>query len=273
MIGSTFSDGGRSGRMPVQCSTASLFAAAGFHRWSAGSWVYADSMRRRTLLAGVPVLVLAAACGSEDDESSPGGDPKQLVANAAAAFADAKTVGFTLTSENVPKDVNGVSAAEGSGVIDPQQPKFQGTITGRIQGINGTIDVIAIGDQTWVKLFTPSYQSIDLAEMGAPNPARFFHSTEGLPALLTASTKLGMKKAKRQGSDILSQVAGKIPAKPVHDLLRLGDGEGEHDVTYGITESGELRTIRLVGQFYGSDTSTYDFIVKDYGEPVDITEP
>lgn len=238
-------------------------------RVSAG---YADLMRRRTLLTSVPVLLLAAACG-EDSSPAPQGDPKKLMASAATAFADAKTVAFTLTSKGVPDDLNGVSAAEGSGVIDPQQPKFEGTITGRIQGINGTVDVIAIGDQTWVKLFTPTYQSMDLAGMGAPNPAKFFHPTDGLPGLLTATTALSVGDQKRAGSDILSQVNGKIPAAPVYDLLRLGDGDGEYDVTYGITDSGELRTIRLVGQFYGDASSTYDFSVKDYGEPVDITEP
>jgi lipoprotein LprG len=230
-------------------------------------------MERRTLLISVPVLLLAAACGGEDEKPAPAGDPKELLAGAAAAFADAKSVAFALTSDGVPNDVNGVSAAEGSGVIDPQEPKFEGTITGRIQGINGSIDVIAIGDKTWVKLFTPTYQSMDLAGMGAPNPAMFFHPTEGLPALLTATTKLSTGKQKRAGSDILNQVSGKIPAAPVYDLLRLGDGDGEYDVTYGITDSGELRTIRLVGEFYGDKTSTYDFIVKDYGKPVDITEP
>lgn len=230
-------------------------------------------MRRRTLLTSVPVLLLVAACGGEDEKPAPKADPKELVANAAAAFAQAKSVAFTLTSDGVPKDVNGVSGAEGSGVIDPQEPKFEGTITGRIQGVNGSLDVIAIGDQTWAKLFTPTYQPLDLVGMGAPNPAQFFHPTAGLPSLLTATTGLDIGEQKREGSDILSQVTGKVPAAPVYDLLRLGDGQGEYDVTYGITDSGELRTIRLVGDFYGAESSTYDFIVEDYGQPVDITAP
>ncbi|WP_166741745.1 LppX_LprAFG lipoprotein [Cumulibacter soli] len=230
-------------------------------------------MRRRSLLMGVPVVLVLAACSGNDDGSVPDGDPNELVAQASTLFADAGSVAFSLSSEDVPDDVNGVSAAEGSGVIDAQEPKFAGTITGRIQGVNGTVDIIAIGTDTWAKLFTPSYEPMDLVDLGAPNPAMFFHPTDGLPSLLEATTDLAMAKQIRDGSAILTQVTGAIDAAPVHDLLYLGDDDGEYDITFGITEDGDLRTITLVGDFYGDGDSTYAVTMTDYGEPVDITEP
>lgn len=229
-------------------------------------------MRHKVALIGVPVLLLATACGGDGGDVSDA-DPQELVEQAGQTFADADTVAFTLTSKGVPDDQNGVSAAEGSGVIDADEPRFAGQITGRIQGMSASIDVIAIGEQTWVKLFTPTYQPMDLADMGAPNPAMFFHPETGLPALLDSTDDLSVGSQTRQGADILTEVVGTIDAAPVYELLRLGSSEGEYDVTFGITDSGELRTIRLTGEFYGSDESTYDFVVTDYGEPVDITEP
>jgi len=43
-------------------------------------------------------------------------------------------------------------------IIDVTQPKFQGTITGTIKGLAGTIEVIAIGETAYLKFFTPGSQ-------------------------------------------------------------------------------------------------------------------
>lgn len=230
-------------------------------------------MRRRAVLLSVPVLLLAAACTGEASDSGPRADPTELLQQASTAFAEAGTVSFTLDSEDVPDDVNGVSAADGSGVIDAAEPKFAGKVTGRVQGVNGSLDVIAIGNEAWMKFFTPGYEPVDFASLGAPNPATFFHPTSGLPSLLTATTDAETGEQKREGEDVLTQVTGKLPAEPVEALLKLGDGEGEYDVTYGITEDGELRTIKVLGDFYEGATSTYSFVVKDYGKPVEINRP
>ena len=107
-------------------------------------------MRRRFVLLSAPVLLLASACGGESPSDTAPADPTQLVQQASTAFAEAKTVAFTLASEGVPKDVDGVSAADGSGVIDATEPKFKGKITGRVSGLTGSLDVIAIGNETWI---------------------------------------------------------------------------------------------------------------------------
>ena len=86
-----------------------------------------------------------------------------------------------------------MTAAKGAGVISATEPKFQGTITGTIKGLAGTIDVIAIGADTYLKFFTPDYRPTDLDTINAPNPAMFFDPATGISALLpqTADPKDG----------------------------------------------------------------------------------
>lgn len=224
-------------------------------------------------LVSIPVLALAAACTGDSSDGGEAADPTELVQQAGDTFAEAGAVSFTLDSEGVPDDVNGVSAADGSGVIDSAEPKFSGSITGRVQGVTGSLEVIAIGQEAWMKFFTPGYEPVDLATLGAPNPAMFFHPTDGLPSLLAATTDLASEGQKRQGSDIINEVSGSVPAAPVKELLELGDGTGEYDAVYGITDDGELRTIEVTGDFYEGATSTYSIVVKDYGKTVEITRP
>nr|WP_257908087.1 hypothetical protein [Janibacter limosus] len=82
-------------------------------------------MRRRPLLAAVPlVLTLGPAAGcSGSGDATP---PKQALETARTTFVDAGTVGFDLKQSALPKGRNGVSAAQGSGVIDKTTPKFRG---------------------------------------------------------------------------------------------------------------------------------------------------
>lgn len=234
-------------------------------------------MRRPRVLLAVPVLAfLVAGCsgsGSDGADGDSSADADQLLSQAQDTFADAGSVSVELTSDGVPKDANGVSGANGDGVIDADTPKFQGTITGRVQGVTGEIDIIAIGDQTWMKFFTPGYNEIDMATLGAPNPAMLFHPENGIPGLIASTTDVAAGEQKREGKDVITEVTGVLPGGEIEDLLKLGDVSSEFDVTYGITEDGELRTAVLSGEFYPDEESTYTFVVTDYGKSVEISEP
>ena len=90
-------------------------------------------------------LVVALAGCSRRPAERPSQSPTEQLAAAKTAFDTAKTVQLDLTSRDVPPRENGVTQAKGAGVISTTEPKFQGTITGTIKGLAGTIDVIAIG--------------------------------------------------------------------------------------------------------------------------------
>lgn len=225
-------------------------------------------MRLPFVLAVTMLLVVTGCSGA-----SGAADPEAALSAVHDSFASANSVTITLTSEDVPKNSEGVTAAEGVGDFDATTPKFKGTVTGRMLGITGDFDVIAIGDEMWFKFFTPDYVPLDLEATGSLNPAVLFNPTTGLPSLLENTTDIAAGEQQRDGDDVLDIITGKLSGELVSSLLKLGESGSTFDVTYGITADGELRTAVLTGDFFPGATSTYTFVVKDYGTPVDIERP
>lgn len=229
-------------------------------------------MRRLpALLAAAGLVVALSACSGE--EAAPQVPPTEQLAAAKAAFDAAKTVQLDLSSRDVPPRENGVTAAKGTGVIDPAEPKFQGTITGTVEGIAATIDAIAIGDTSYLKLFTPEYEETDLDTLNAPNPALFFDPAKGISSLLTQTTDAKAAGQTRSGQDVLDRIDGTLQGALIEDLFHLGDGTGTFAVSYGLTDADELRTATLKGPFFPGVEATYLLTLTDYGVPVEITRP
>ncbi|HMM96406.1 LppX_LprAFG lipoprotein [Phycicoccus sp.] len=231
-------------------------------------------MRRRPLIvavaAAVAALVLAGCSGGTE---APTRTAAQRLQAAHDALARTGSVALALTSTDVPKIENGVTAATGRGVVSATEPKFKGTITGTVKGVGATVEVVAIGEQAWLKLFTPDFEPFDLSTLNAPNPATLFDPAKGIAALLpqTASPTVGGQV--RAGRDVLTEVTGTLPAQQVSDLFHLGEGSGTYRVTYGLTAADQLRTATLVGPFFGSADSTYTLTLTEYGGAVEIARP
>lgn len=225
-------------------------------------------MRLRLLLVATILMGLTGCSGA-----SVTADPQGILSAAHDSLASATSVTITLTSEDVPKGSEGVTAAEGVGAFDATTPKFKGTVTGKLKGIAGDFGVIAIGDEMWIKFFTPTFLPFDLGATGALNPASLFNPTTGLPSLLEKTTEISGGEQQRDGKEVLDTVTGKLSGDVVSSLLKLGEPGSTFDVTYGITAEGQLRTAVLSGEFFPGSTSTYTFVVTDYGTPVDIERP
>jgi lipoprotein LprG len=229
--------------------------------------------RARSLAAALvaTAALLAAGCsGAGVAEDAP---PAERLEDARAALDAAGSVSLDLSSRDVPPRENGVTAAQGQGVVSEEEPKFRGSITGTIDGVAGNVDVIAIGDTTWIKFFTPDFEEADLETLGAPNPAMFFHPGDGISSMLTATQDPQTGPDVREGSEVLGTITGTLPGSTVEQVLDLGDGTGSYDVTYGLTENDQLRTAVVVGPFFDGATSTYTLVISDYGSPVEITRP
>lgn len=218
-------------------------------------------------------VVLALAGCSGDAAEAPQQSPTEQLTAAKQAFDAAKTVQLDLSSRDVPPRENGVTAAKGAGVIDVTEPKFQGTITGTIKGLAGTIDVIAIGETAYLKFFTPDYKKTDLDTLNAPNPAMFFDPATGISALLPQTADPKDDGQTRSGQEVLTKISGTLPGSSIEDLFHLGDGTGTFAVSYGITDSDQLRTATLKGPFFPGVEATYVLVLTDYGAPVEITRP
>ncbi len=231
-------------------------------------------MRHRLVLATVlaAATVLGSGC-SGPDEAVPERSPAQRLEAARSTLETTTSLTLDLTSKDVAPTENGVTAARGEGVVSATEPKFKGTITGTVKGIAATIDVIAIGEDAYLKLFTPDYEPFDLSTLNAPNPATFFDPAKGIAALLPETSDPSAGGQVRAGREVLTQVSGTLPAQQVSDLFHLGDGSGSYRVTYGLTDTDELRTATLVGPFFGGQDSTYVLTLTGYGAPVEITRP
>ncbi|KGN37959.1 LppX_LprAFG lipoprotein [Knoellia subterranea] len=231
-------------------------------------------MRRRALLAGSLSLaaVLLTGCGGGDEPAATM-NPKEDLAAAKKVFDEAKFVGLQLSSKDVPQTENGVTGALGTGEISATEPKFKGSVTATIKGVSGAAEVITIGDAAYMKFFTPTYNPTNLADLGAPNPSNFFHPDKGISSLLTETMNPGVGEKVRDGATVLQQYSGTLPGARIKDLLNLGDGTSEFQVTYGIAEGNKLQLATLTGPFFAGTTSTYTLRLKDYGKTVDITRP
>lgn len=228
-------------------------------------------MRRRSVLAVAGLAIALAGCSG--GEAAPAQPPAERLAAAKAVFDAAGSVALDLSSRDVPSVENGVTAAKGDGVISPTEPRFQGTITGTVGGVAGTIDAIAIGETAYLKLFTPEYEETDLDTLNAPNPALFFDPAVGISSLLTQTGDPKDDGQTRSGREVLTKIDGTLPGARIEELFHLGDGTGTFTVSYGITDTDELRTATLVGPFFAGVEATYLLTLTDYGAPVEITRP
>ena len=223
-------------------------------------------------LAGLLAISLAACSGSSGTKATTAPSPAQQLAAARDKLESSPAVSFTLDSSGLPSKAVGVSGAKGTGVWSP--PAFKGTLDATVAGITGTVDVIAVDEDVYMKFFTPGYNKIDPLTYGAPNPAQLFDKQTGVTSLIGKTTDLRQGPEQRDGSDVLDTFTGKLPGTAVADLLVIGDRNGTYDVTYGVTNTGrELRTVALKGPFYPGSPATYTLHLKSQAQPVAITRP
>lgn len=227
-------------------------------------------MRRRHFLALAGLAVTASACTTTEPE--PTETPEQVLARAKERFDEASGVKLALDL-TLPQGVAGVSKADGVGIISDTTPKFKGTVTATFRGTPATIDVVAVGDDTWLSVFGATTK-VDMASLNAPNPASFFKPSGGVSSILTATTDAAAGDKVREGEIVLQTYTGKLPAQALRDLLALSVPDDELDVTYGIEPtSGELRTAAVTGQMFAGGTSTLTVTLSDYGTTLDIQPP
>lgn len=222
-------------------------------------------------MAAVPLaLALPAGCSAVEDAAP----PAEALETARTTFVDAGSVGFDLKQSAIPQGHDGVSAADGSGIVDETTPKFRGQVTGVIRGNSAGVEIIAVDDRTWMSFFTQDFNPVDMSDLGAPNPAEFFRPGSGVDRILADTTDAAAGERTRSGETVLQEYTGTVPADDIQRLFRLGEGADDFDVTYGIEpESGQLRSAEITGNFYPEQETTFTLRITDYGKAVEISEP
>jgi lipoprotein LprG len=224
-------------------------------------------------LAGLCVVTVAS-CSSDPGASSRQSQqsPAQQLAAAKTKVDAASSVHLKLASANVPQGASGVVSADGWG---KHPPAFKGTFKVTLKGVQADAEITSIGGEVYAKLpLIPGTNKIDPKTFGLPDPAILFSPDQGLTTLLTATTSPVAGDKVRQGSEVLSTIKGNLPGKAVTDLFLIGDSSGTFSVTYGLTDSQELRQVVITGPFFGAGTtSTYTLTLDQYGQPVTISKP
>ncbi|HRQ00007.1 MAG TPA: LppX_LprAFG lipoprotein, partial [Terrimesophilobacter sp.] len=227
-------------------------------------------MKRTTLLtAGILTFaILLTGCSGASGPS-----PQERMEQAQATIENAEAITMSLTGTDLPSNVDGIQAATGTGVIEGDLIKFEGEFQGKVSGIAATVAILAIGDDTYMKLFTPSYEPVDLGTLGVPNPIVFFAPDTGIASLIAATTNLAAADDVREGEEILAQITGTLDGEHIQSLLRIGEPGQTFNVTFGLTDQNELRRAELQGEFWEGTTSTYTLLLTDYGQVVPIEAP
>jgi lipoprotein LprG len=229
---------------------------------------------RRTALSVVlatAAAVTLAGCGGGSNTVTL--TPDKAVALAKNTFDDTSAVHVQLKGDDLP-DGNVLVSADGTLT---RAPAFDGRIGVKVLGATAQVPVIAVDDKVYAKLpLTVSWQTIDPATYGVPDPASLIDPDTGISHLLTATTGLKRTGTERGGKDnkqILTTYTGQLPAEAVASII--ASASGTFDVTYTIDDDHQLHEAELTGRFYGADEkpSTYVVSLDDYGVEKTITAP
>ena len=219
----------------------------------------------QTFTAVSAVLVLAlAGCGGDDAQDS-GPTPAETLASAKETLDQTPGVRVALSTEDLPRGVDGVVAAEGIGT---HAPAFDGSITVAFGGAVFDVPVISVDDTVWAKVpLTIGWSDIDPGDYGAPDPATLMSTESGFSSLLTATDDLAEGESVRGGEDndeVLTEYTGTVSGEVMANIIP--SATGLFDVTYTVTDTDELREMTMTGVFYPDSTAmTYAVGFSDYG--------
>jgi len=233
---------------------------------------------RRLVPSLAAVLAIGVLVGCSDDEKEPGEDdptPEEILTSAKEILDETTGVEIGLSTDELPSGVTGVKSAEGVGV---HPSAFEGSFDLSVNGLPATAEVIAVDGTTYARnsLLLPDWTEIDPEDYGAPDPANLMDPESGFSALLSDTTDAEEGESVRGGEDnkeIFTEYTGSVPSEAVEALIPTA--EGDFDVTYTISEDGELREAVIAGAFYGDDEDdvTYTLTLDEYGTEKEITAP
>lgn len=226
------------------------------------------------LASGLLIASLAACSGDDTETVSADKSPEEVLTLAKSQLDETSGVKVTLSTDDLPEGVTGITKAEGVGTTDPLA--FEGSITVVLLGNSVNVPVIGADGKVYAIIpLTSGYQEVDPGEYGAPDPAQLLSSDAGLSSLLTETTDVEEGESIRGGdnnSEVLTEYSGSLPESAAKNVIP--SAEGDFEATYSITAEGELREAVITGNFYGdAGPLTYTVDFDDYGTEQDIVAP
>ncbi len=226
-------------------------------------------LRARATVLVVPILLLSACSGGDDDKPA---TPEDALAGAKAKLDDTTGVKLSLSTENLPDGVDALVKADGVGT---HAPAFEGDLKVSVNGLDIDVPVVAVEGLVFAQLpFTSKYSPVEPDDYGAPDPADLMDTTNGLSSWLTALEDVQKGDEKRDGDKVLTTYTGTLPGTAVAEVIPSASTKADFDATFSIDDDGFLDTAEVSGPFYG-DVGDVDYVITldDYGTDKDITRP
>jgi len=219
----------------------------------------------------VAVLVLVTGCTDDSTTDRPQ-DLQARLDNAKQVLDEAASIGFTMSTDDLPSGTIGLLDADGVGTHDPA---FRGEVTVAAAGSAIDADLISVDGEVYAKPgFSPSYVPLDPSAYGAPDPAAFLDRQTGVSTFLTSTEDLAGGEQTRQGQEVLTTVTGTLPGAAVQSLIPSADAEADFEVEYHLTDDDVLRTAVITGPFYPDvEDVTYSLSLDPSDEIVEIQAP
>lgn len=231
--------------------------------------------------AGVPLalalagtLALSACSGQGDTAVAADKTPEEVLGAAATTLGETSGVNLTLSTDDLPPGVTGITKAAG---VATDAPAFEGTITVVLSGQSVDVPVIAVDGVVNAQIpFTEGWQDVDPGDYGAPDPATLIDADTGFGSLLGVTTDLEEGETVRGGADnteVFTTFTGTVPGDAMKKVIPSSSG-GSFDAEYLVSDDGELRQAVLTGVFYPKSAEmTYTVDLADYGTTKDIVTP
>src|SRR6478672_5454630 len=160
-----------------------------------------------------PALLLATAACSGGGDTNGGDTPADTLAAAKKALDDTSGVKIGLTTDQLPKGVDGVVEASGTGT---HAPAFDGSIKVVVNSLNVDVPVVAVEGDVWAKLpFTTKFVTIEPSDYGAPDPADLMDPENGISGWLTAAEGVEKGDQVRDGHQVLTSYSATLPGTAV----------------------------------------------------------
>lgn len=214
-------------------------------------------------------MIVLTGCSGDGSSAADDETPEERLAGAKRNFDAADYIGFTLTAEELPADLEGLLSADGTGTHDPA---FSGEV--KVQtGVDLTASLVAVDGTVYAELPFVGWSELDPAAYGAPNPAELMNREGGISSLFTATTDLEKGDSERSGDQVLTTVSGTLPGEAVQDLFPSA-GAADFTVNYTLTDDNDVSGATITGPFYaGFGDQTYTIDLDLDAAPVDIQAP
>lgn len=231
-----------------------------------------NALERRRAAGVICALALAVPFVACSDGGGSDDTPEQVLTAAKVALDETVGVTLSLTTDELPDDVDGILEATG---VATRAPAFDGDLTILYNGLEVQVPVVSVDGKVYAKLpFTRSFDEVNPADYGAPDPADLMDPSTGLSTWLTGVNELEEGDRVRDGETVLNSYTGSLPGDVIVASIPSADPDADFPATFQIDDDGRLRSVEVSGPFYGSKgTVDYTIGVDDYGIDTDITRP